>query len=42
MDREQFYQKIDVILNFILETIKRGLAADGELPGTIKLNREAS
>jgi L-serine dehydratase len=42
MDRTHIYHKIDAILRFMHEAVKRGLQAEGELPGTIKLNRKAS
>lgn len=42
LNRERIYQRIDAILQFMHEAVKRGLSADGELPGNIKLNRKAS
>lgn len=42
MSREKIYAKIDSIINFMHEAVKRGLLVEGELPGTIKLNRKAA
>lgn len=42
MDRAQINHKIDALLRFMHDAVRRGLAADGELPGTVKLNRKAS
>jgi L-serine dehydratase len=42
IDRAQIHQKIDAILRFMHDAVKRGLTAEGELPGTVKLNRKAS
>ncbi len=41
MTRELIYSKIDAIINFMHEAVLRGLSVDGELPGTIKLQRKA-
>ena len=40
--REQIESRLDSILQFMHQAVVRGLSADGELPGTIKLNRKAS
>jgi L-serine dehydratase len=42
LDREQIFQRVDAILQFMHDAVQRGLHAEGELPGTIKLNRKAS
>ncbi len=40
--RESICEKLDSILKFMHDAVQRGLAADGELPGTVKLNRKAA
>lgn len=42
LDRSQIHHRIDAILQFMHEAVKRGLSAEGALPGNIKLNRKAS
>ncbi len=42
MMRETIYSKIDAILNFMHEAVRRGLSEEGVLPGTIKLHRKAA
>ncbi|MFZ4622255.1 MAG: L-serine ammonia-lyase [Bacteroidota bacterium] len=42
LTRGAIQAKLDAVINFMHEAVKRGLAADGELPGSIKLNRKAA
>lgn len=39
--RSEIESRLDAVINFMHEAVKRGLSAEGELPGSIKLNRKA-
>lgn len=41
LTRGAIQSKLDAVINFMHDAVKRGLAAQGELPGSIKLNRKA-
>ncbi len=42
LTRGAIQAKLDAVINFMHEAVKRGLTAEGELPGSIKLNRKAA
>ena len=42
LTRGAIQAKLDAVIHFMHEAVKRGLEATGELPGSIKLNRKAA
>lgn len=42
LDRSEIFRRVDAILQFMHDAVRRGLQAEGELPGSIKLHRKAS
>ncbi|NUN71117.1 MAG: L-serine ammonia-lyase, iron-sulfur-dependent, subunit alpha, partial [Bacteroidetes bacterium] len=42
LDRAEINRRIDALLKFMHDAVRRGLESQGELPGSIKLHRKAS
>nr|MBP9212537.1 L-serine ammonia-lyase [Bacteroidota bacterium] len=39
IDRTEIYRRVDAVLKFMHDAVRRGLESEGELPGSIKLHR---